>query len=85
MAEKSFPLAKLVGVAAGLAAAWAAEKVIDSVWKRTTGYSISETDEENSPLGEVALATVVTGALVAVSRLLAMRGAARVAARYLRH
>ena len=70
--------AKVVGAAAALAAAWVAQKVITQVWKARTGHKPPAADDEgDSGLAELVAATAVTGALVAVSRVLATRGAVK--------
>lgn len=71
--------AKLVGFAATFAAAWVAQKIIDTSWTKATGHKPPKPeDDEDSRLSELAVAAVVSGAVIALSRVLAMRGAARI-------
>jgi len=71
-------VAKLVGTAAALAAAWVAQQVISQGWKAKTGHKPPKPDDEDDHgLTELVLATAVTGAVVAVARVLATRGAAK--------
>ncbi len=74
---------RLAGVGAGLAAGWLVHKLIDAVWERTAGHPTPAADDQDRPLVEVAVATALTGALVALTRLLTTRGVAD-AARLLR-
>jgi hypothetical protein len=76
-------MAKLAGAGAALAAAWVVQKVIDKAWVAASGHKppAPESQDDDINFREVALAAVVTGALVALSRVLATRGTARLAAR----
>jgi hypothetical protein len=74
-------LAKVIGAVATLAAAWLAQRVITSVWKARTGHkppTVEDTGDYRLP--EIVIAAAVTGAFVAISRVLATRGAAHVVA-----
>lgn len=74
-------LAKLIGAAAALIAAWLAQQLISRIWQRSTGHEPPRADDEgDAGLSEVVIAAAVTGALVAISRVLATRGAAHVVA-----
>ncbi len=75
--QRSSPLVKIAGIGAGLAAAWLVQRLLDAAWKRTSGHATPGADDEDAPLAEVAVAVALTGALAAVGRLLATRGAAR--------
>lgn len=78
---KSSILAKIIGAAATLIAAWLVQKVISGVWKAQTGHKPPTADDDtNANLTELVTAAAVTGALVAISRVLATRGAAHVVA-----
>ena len=85
MPEKQSPsmLAKVVGAGAAIAAAWAAQKLLDRAWVAAAGHEppAPESQEEDISLREVLLAAAITGAVVALARALASRGTARVAAR----
>lgn len=76
-------LQRLAGLAAGLAAGWLAQRLVDAVWRRAVGHPAPAADDDDRPLGELALAVTVSGALVALTRLLARRGTARAASRFL--
>ena len=70
--------AKAVGLGVALIAAWVAQQLITGVWKITLGHKPPKAqDEGDARFGEVAIAAVVTGALVGLSRVLATRGTAR--------
>lgn len=83
MPEKpqSSVLAKLVGAAATMIAAWLVQHVISSIWQRQTGHKPPKAEDEgDAGLSEVVIAAAITGALVAISRVLATRGAAHITA-----
>lgn len=70
--------AKVLGVVVALVAAWAAQQLINQFWTRAFGHEPPKPEDEgDSRFGEVAAAATVTGAVVALSRVLATRGAAR--------
>lgn len=70
--------AKVAGMLATLLAAWVAQKVLASVWQRATGHEPPKPEHPGEArLGEVVLAAGFTGAVVALSRVLAQRGTAR--------
>ena len=74
-------LAKLIGAAAALVAAWLVQHTISTVWQHSTGHEPPRADDDgDAGLSEVVIAAAVTGALVAISRVLATRGAAHVVA-----
>ncbi|WP_426593545.1 DUF4235 domain-containing protein [Cellulomonas sp. McL0617] len=74
-------LAKIIGAAAALIAAWLVQQAVSRVWQRSTGHEPPRADDEgDAGLSEVVIAAAVTGALVAISRVLATRGAAHVVA-----
>ena len=71
-------VAKVVGMGAALAAAWAAQQILAQAWKAKTGHKPPKPDDEDDHgLTELVMATALTGAVVAVSRVLATRGAAK--------
>jgi len=71
---------RLGGLAASLIGAWLVHKIVDAVWERAVGHSAPDSTNESSSLGEMVVATALTGALVAVVRWLTQRGTARAAA-----
>lgn len=76
--EKHSMIAKAVGLLATVVAAWAAQKLIDTSWKRATGHEPPKPDQEGDVrFREIAAAAAISGAIVALARVLATRGAAR--------
>lgn len=72
-------VAKLIGMGVTLGAAWVAHKVVDTAWEKARGHKPPAPDstDEDVNFSEVAAAAVITGAIVALSRVLATRGAAK--------
>ena len=71
-------VSKLFGAAVALAAAWAAQKIVASAWKAASGHKPPKADDDgDAGLAEVAAAAAITGAVVALVRVLATRGAVR--------
>jgi F0F1-type ATP synthase membrane subunit c/vacuolar-type H+-ATPase subunit K len=81
--QRNSMLVRVAGIGAGLAAAWLVQKLLDAVWKRTSGHTTPGANDQDAPLAEVAVAVGLTAALAAVGRVLATRGTARAATRYL--
>ncbi|MFI2753775.1 DUF4235 domain-containing protein [Cellulomonas sp. P22] len=80
--EKQSMLAKIAGTVVALAAAWAAQKAITVAWKAATGHQPPKPDDEgDAGVRELVAAAAVSGAVVAISRVLATRGTATFAAR----
>ncbi|MBO3089685.1 DUF4235 domain-containing protein [Cellulomonas dongxiuzhuiae] len=81
--KKQSMSAKIVGAVVALAATWVVHRVIDSVWEKTRGHKppAADSSEDDINFGEVAAAAAVTGAAIGLSRVLATRGAAKIAAR----
>ncbi|WP_024286514.1 DUF4235 domain-containing protein [Cellulomonas sp. KRMCY2] len=78
MADKQSMIAKLVGLGVALAAAWAAQQLIAGAWKMTVGHKPPKPEDEgDARFGEIAAAAAITGAVVALSRVMATRGAAK--------
>jgi len=80
MADKSTQttVSKLFGTVMALAAALVAQKLVASAWKAASGHKPPKADDDgDSGLAEVAAAAAITGAVVALVRVLATRGAAR--------
>ena len=77
MPEKSPTVLRVAGIGAGLLGAWLVHKVVDAAWRAAVGHPAPGPDDVESPLAEVVAATALTGALVALTRLLAQRGARR--------
>lgn len=70
--------AKVLGLVVALGAAWVAQQAINQVWTRAFGHKPPKPEDEgDSRFGEVAAAAAVTGAVVALARVMATRGAAR--------
>ncbi len=80
--KKESLAAKLTGAVAALAAAWLARRLIDVVWTRTLGHEPPKPEDgADARFAEIAVATTVTGAAIALSRVLATRGAAKLLTR----
>ncbi|HEY0187285.1 MAG TPA: DUF4235 domain-containing protein [Cellulomonas sp.] len=75
-------LAKVAGLIVAGAATWAAQKAVGAVWKAAVGHQPPKAEDDGgSRLGEVVAAAAITGAVVALARVLATRGTARFSAR----
>ncbi|MEZ0447662.1 DUF4235 domain-containing protein [Cellulomonas sp. ICMP 17802] len=75
-------VAKLIGAGAALAAAFVVNQVLSQAWKAKTGHKPPKADDQgDAGLAEVIAAAALTGALVAMARVLATRGTARFAAK----
>ena len=80
--QKQSLAAKLAGVVTALAAAWLAQRIIDLVWTRALGHKPPRPeDESDARFAEIAAAAAVTGAGIALSRVLATRGTAKLLTR----
>ncbi|WP_456845759.1 DUF4235 domain-containing protein [Cellulomonas sp. P5_C6] len=80
--QKQSIVAKLIGTLAAVAAAFAVQQVLNLAWKAKTGHKPPKADDEgDAGLAELVAATALTGALVAVARVLATRGTAKFTAR----
>ncbi len=76
--DKESMIAKVIGIGVAFAAAWAAQQVIAGVWKATVGHKPPKPEDEgDARFAEIAVAAAVTGAVVALSRAMATRGAAK--------
>jgi H+/gluconate symporter-like permease len=76
--DKQSMMAKLAGLGIALVAAWAAQQLISAAWQRTAGHKPPKPEDAgDARMGEIALAAAITGAVVALSRVLATRGAAK--------
>jgi hypothetical protein len=77
-AEKQSLISKLVGIGVALAAAWAAQQLINAVWTKALGHKPPKLDDDgDARLAEVAAAATLTAGLVALARVLATRGTAK--------
>lgn len=79
MSEKSPAVLRVAGIGAGLLGGWLVHKVVDAAWRSAVGHPAPGPDDEDSPLVEIIVATALTGALVALVRLLTTRGTQRAA------
>ncbi|HWS58424.1 MAG TPA: DUF4235 domain-containing protein [Actinotalea sp.] len=75
--DKQEMTGRVVTAVVVLAAAWAAERVIRAAWTARFGHRPPSVDDTDSPLAEVAAAAALTGAVIALARLVAMRGTTR--------
>ncbi|WP_029291900.1 DUF4235 domain-containing protein [Cellulomonas sp. HZM] len=79
---KQSTLAKIVGALTAVAAAWVAQQVVAQGWKAATGHKPPKPEDEGDVrFREIATAAALTGAIVALSRVLATHGTAKFAAR----
>lgn len=84
MADERKPstLAKVTGAVAAVSAAWVAQRAVSLAWRAWTGHRPPRAEDEgDSRFAEVAAAAAITGALVALARVSATRGTARLSAR----
>lgn len=79
MANDETKIAKAVGLGVALAASWLASRVIDGAWKAALGHKPPKAEDEGGDVAfvEIAVAAVITGAVVALARVLAARGTAK--------
>lgn len=76
--QKQTLIAKLVGIGAALVAAWAAQQLINAIWTRGLGHRPPKPEDEgDARFAEIAIAATVTGAVIALARVLATRGATK--------
>lgn len=76
--QKENLIAKAVGLGVALGAAWVAQQLISGVWKMTVGHKPPKPEDEGDVrFAEIALAAVLTGAVVSFARVLATRGTAK--------
>lgn len=76
--EKESLVAKVAGLAIALGAAWLANQVIDRGWTKVLGHKPPKAENPgDARFGEVLAAAAITGAIVALSRVFATRGAAK--------
>lgn len=77
--EKETLVAKITGVAIAVGAAWVAQQLIDRTWHAVLGHRPPKAENPgDARFGEVAAAAAITGAVVALARVLATRGAAKI-------
>lgn len=78
MAQQQTTIAKVVGIGVALGAAWAAQQLINGLWRAALGHKPPKAeDEDDVRFAEVAAAAAITGAVVALARVLATRGTAK--------
>ena len=75
--QKQTLIAKLAGIGAALLAAWAAQQLINALWTRGLGHRPPKPEDEAVRFAEIAIAAAVTGAAIALARVLATRGAVK--------
>ena len=80
MVDKSTQSAvsKAVGLLVAGGAAWVAQKTVSTAWRAATGHVPPKAEDDgDAGLAEVAIAAAITGAIAALTRVLATRGTAR--------
>lgn len=76
--SKQSMMAKLAGLGIALVAGWVVQQLISAAWQRSVGHKPPKPEDAgDARVGEIALAAAITGAVVALSRVLATRGAAK--------
>ena len=76
--KKQGVAAKIVGGVVTLVGVWAAQKAVASAWKMISGHEPpAPEDDGDSRLAEVIGAAVLSSAMVALARVLATRGTAK--------
>ena len=76
--EKESLVAKGVGLAIALGAAWLANQVIDRGWSKVLGHKPPKAEDPgDARFGEVLAAAAISGAIVALARVFAARGTAK--------
>ncbi len=71
-------ISKAVGLLVAAGAAWAAQKLVSTAWRAATGHVPPKAEDQgDAGLSEVAIAAAITGAIAALTRVLATRGTAR--------
>jgi hypothetical protein len=71
-------VAKLIGAGAALAAAFVVNQLLNQAWKAKTGHKPPKADDPgDAGTAELIAAAALTGALVAVSRVLATKSTAK--------
>ena len=72
-------VSKAVGLLVAGGAAWVAQKSVSTIWKAATGHVPPKAEDEGGAgLWEVATAAAITGAIAALTRVLATRATARI-------
>jgi hypothetical protein len=71
-------VSKVVGLLVAGGAAWVAQKAVSTAWRAATGHVPPKAEDDgDAGLTEVAIAAAITGAIAALTRVLATRGTAR--------
>jgi hypothetical protein len=72
-------VSKVVGLLVAGGAAWAAQKIVSTAWRAATGHVPPKAEDDGGAgLAEVAIAAAITGAIAALTRVLATRGTAKI-------
>jgi hypothetical protein len=80
--QTSSIVAKIAGTVVAIAAAWAVQRAVNASWQAASGHKPPKAEDQgDAGLVEVVAAAAITGALIALSRVLATRGTARFSAR----
>jgi len=73
---------KVVSSLLALGAGWVAQKIVTSVWRRSTGHDAPQSiDDEDASLAGVVAFAAISGAVAALTRALATRGTQKAAHR----
>lgn len=69
----------VVGTVAALGATFLAQKAISAAWQSISGSELPSEDDDEAQLTRIVVAAAVTGAIVALVRVSASRGARKYA------
>jgi len=73
---------KVASSVVALAAGWLAQKLVTSLWRRSTGKNAPQSiDDEDASLAGVVAFAAISGAVAALTRALATRGTQKAAHR----
>ena len=65
----------VAGTVAALGAAFLAQKVISAAWQSVSGSELPSEDDDEAQLTKIVVAAALSGAIVALARVSAARGA----------
>lgn len=81
MAQDQSMSVKLATLAVSASAGWLAQKAVTALWTKATGHTPATVDDDDATLVSVVTFAAVTGAVAALTKVLASRGTRRVAHR----
>lgn len=76
--EKETMVARAVGLAIALGTAWVANQLLDRGWTKVLGHKRPRAEDPgDARVGELLAAAAVSGAVIALARVVAARGTAK--------